>query len=58
MKLTPGAGAVVDGEEEEVADLLAVVGEAVAVGVAERQRNFWGKFISAVLLIHSDACLQ
>ncbi len=40
VKYEPGAGVVIDGEEEEVADLLAVVGEAVAVSVAKGQRNF------------------
>jgi hypothetical protein len=45
VKLTPGAGVVVDGEEEQVADLLAVVGETVAVSVTKCERNFCGKVV-------------
>ena len=50
MKLTPGAGVVVDGEEEQVADLLAVVGETVAVSVAKCEWNFWGKVVLKILI--------
>ncbi len=50
MKLRPGAGVVVDGEEEQVADLLAVVGETVAVSVAKCERNFCGKAILRILI--------